>query len=547
MAQSKRKKKPFAQAKGLKKQSKKFEKESYPELSKIKDSFQDLLKTYDSFMRVQDSLTLVAIIVDNQANVISWNKTAERVTGYSREEVIGHSKAWEWLYPDPEYRKYIFELGTRIIQEGIVNRETIIVAKDGKKKNISWHSNMLINEHGEMKGIVALGADVTEQRNVEEQIRLKEKMDGMARLAGLIAHDFNNTFSIIQGYVELALEQMDYNDPTRGDLLEIVGAIEQGSALTSQLLAFSKRQIINPISLDLNLLIRQMSQVLKRTLGEQIEVVANLSEEIPTINADPNQIQQMILNLAVNAHEAMPKSGKFTISTSLSKIEYSRSRVQPFVEPGDYVLLSASDTGPGISPEVKEKIFEPFFTTKEGKLGFGLSTVYGIVNQHNGYIWIDSEPKKGTTFRIYLPISGKPAEFSRPKKPVLELPKGQESILLVEDNDQMRALAVRILRNLGYTVIETNNPKEALQILLQYPDPVHLLLTDVDLPLMTGAELAEQVLKIRPDLKTLYFSGYSIDYLVDKKMLKPGSPLLAKPFSMRSLSQKVREVLDQKK
>jgi len=506
-----------------------------------------MLKVYDSFAKAQDSLTCWASIVDTQAKVISWNKTAEKISGYSREEVLGHSGIWERLYPDPEYRAYIFSEGMEIIKEGIINRETMIVAKDGKKKNISWHSNYLVDESGKVKGVVALGADVTEQREIEEQVQLKQKMDGLARLAGNIAHDFNNIFSIIQGYVELSLERMDYSDPGREDLLEIVDAVERGSGLTNQLLAFSKHQMMEPIALDLNKIVREMNQLIKRTLGEKIELTQNLAPELPTIQADPSQIQQVILNLAMNAREAMPEAGKFTVSTSLAKIGYPQIRARPFVSPGEYILLAISDTGPGVSPELKEKIFEPFLSTKAGKVGLGLSSVYGIISQHNGYIWVESEPGKGTAFKIFLPTSGKPAEIPRPKKTALDLPKGSEVILLVEDDDHMRALAVRILRNLGYTVIESNHPKEALQILEQYPEPVQLLLTDVEMPEMNGAELADQALKIRTGLKVLYFSGYSLAYLLDKKILKPDSPLLAKPFSMRSISQKVREILNKKK
>ncbi len=508
----------------------------------------DLLKRYDSMTKIHDRLSCWVNVLDEKGNVISWNKAAEQISGYQRQEVLGHGKIWEWLYPDPQYHKEVFSKAMEIIRgKSVQNLETTIVTKDGRKRIISWQSNNLVDDKGRVKGSVALGADVTDQKAMDEQTRLQEKMEGMARLSGNIAHTFNNTFSIIQGYVELVLERMDYNAPGREDLLEIVEAVERGSALTNQLLAFSKHQILEPISIDLNQIISAMGQVLHRALGDKIQLIQNLDPRLPTIQADPNQIQQVILNLALNAREEMPEGGKFSLSTALSQIEYAHIRAHPFVSPGEYILLTASDSGQGISPRLKEIIFEPFLTTRADRAGLLLSTVYGIVNQHNGYIWVESESGKGTAYLVYLPVSGKPAQMPAPKKDGPELPKGSEAILLVEDDDYMRTLAVRVLRNLGYTVIESGNPIEALQILKQYPKPVNLLLSDVEMPQMNGAQLAEQSLKIRPNLKVLYFSGYSLAYLVDKKILKPDSPLLAKPFSLRSLSQKVREILNKKK
>jgi len=518
-------------------------------LTQAKKSTLKLIRKYDSYSKIQDSLSCIAILVDNQARILSWNRVAEKVLGYKRKEVLGNNKIWEWLYPEPAYREEIFKKGEELIRsQELANYESTVVTRDGSKKVISWHGNQLKDESGRVRAVLALGSDVTEQKRIEEQVRLKEKMDGLARLAGRIAHDFNNTLSIIRGYVDLILEQVDLDASFREDLLEIADAIERGSAYTNQLLTFSRNQFLEPIILDLNKSIREMTQAIKRTLADKIELILILSKNLPTIKADPRQIQQVILNLALNAREAMPEGGKFTIATSIAKIEYSPAGSSPlaFMSPGDYVVLSVSDTGPGLEPELKERLFEPFITTKWRKTGFGLAEVYGIVTQHNGHIQVESGPGKGTIFQIYLPVSGKPVEVKKPKPVGIELPRGKESILLVEDDDNMRSLAVRILRNLGYRVIETNNPGEALQILEQYPEPIDLLLTDVEMPVMTGAQLAEKALKLKPYLKVLYFSGYSMDYLLDKKILQPCSSLVAKPFSIRSLSQKVREILNKK-
>ncbi len=514
--------------------------------TELAKALKELSLAYDSYKTIIDNAVIWIDLLDEKGNVVFWNRAAERISGYSREEVLGHNKIWEWLYPDKEYREEIFAKAMAIIRGEVVeNLETVITTKDGRKRVIWWHSNNLQDEKGKIIGSIALGADVTELKKIEEQLRLANKMQGLGRLAGGIAHDFNNILSIVKGYTDLILENIPYDSPVREDLLEISEASERGAQLTRQLLAFSKRQTLEKISLDLNETITSMERMLRRILGEDINLVLNLEEELPPVNADPSQIEQVIFNLVINAREAMPGGGTLTISTSLTRIDYSYIREHPYAKPGDYVLLAVSDTGVGMSPEVRERIFEPFFSTKPEGVGFGLSMVYGIVNQHNGYIWVYSEPELGTTFKVYLPPSGEPAEKRKPREESLEIPAGNEAIILMEDERAVRALGVRILRQLGYRVFEAQEPEDALLILEKYPEEINLLITDVIMPRINGVELAEKARKIRPELKVLFISGYPMEQINNHGILKLEENLLEKPFSARSLAQKVRKILDQ--
>jgi CheY-like chemotaxis protein len=322
--------------------------------------------------------------------------------------------------------------------------------------------------------------------------------------------------------------------------------MDRGAKLTNQLLAFSKRQLIEPISYDINRSIKDMSRVFKRAVGDDVNLVLNLGENVPPVKADPVHIEQCLLNLVMNAREAMSGFGTLAISTSVAKIGASYITTQGVIAPGDYVLISVADTGKGMNMEVKNRIFEPFFSTREGAAGLGLASVYGIISQHNGYIWGDSEPKQGTTFNIYMPISKEPAEQPRQKETKMEMPLGTESILLVEDDIHLLALSARILRRLGYTVFEAANPSEALLILEKYPAPLQLLLTDIMMPKMNGIELSKRALSFKPDLKVLYVTGHPLTDLTDEAPPEHAANLLIKPFKARALAQKVREILDHK-
>jgi signal transduction histidine kinase/CheY-like chemotaxis protein len=385
-----------------------------------------------------------------------------------------------------------------------------------------------------------------EKAALKEQFRQSQKMEAIGRLAGGIAHDFNNLLTVIKGYSELSLIKLKEGDPLKGNIEEIHRASQRAANLTRQLLAFSRRQILEMKVLDLNTILKDLDKMLRRVIGEDIELVTLFAEGIGRIRADPGQIEQMILNLTVNARDAMPNGGKLTIETSNIELDENYVRSHIAVKPGLYVMLSVSDTGVGMTPEVKERVFEPFFTTKEkGKgTGLGLSTVYGIVKQSGGNIWVYSEPGHGTTFKIYLPwVEEKADALHRRDDPDI-LPRGSETVLLVEDDLSVRGLAVRVLRENGYNLLEAANGNEALRMAQEYAGEIHLLLTDVVMPQMGGKELADRIKPLRPDIKVLFTSGYTDNAIVHHGVLEPGTNFLQKPFSPASLAHKVREVLD---
>jgi len=382
---------------------------------------------------------------------------------------------------------------------------------------------------------------------LQEQLRQSQKMEAVGQLAGGIAHDFNNLLTIIKGYSQLSLLDLKENDPLWGNIQEIQKATHRATDLTRQLLAFSRRQILDLKVLDLNTLLKDLDKMLRRIIGEDIELTNLLTENLGRVKIDPGQFEQMILNLAVNARDAMPSGGKLTIETANVELDEEYARTHISVTPGPYVRLSVSDTGVGIPMEVKEKVFEPFFTTKEkGKgTGLGLSTVYGIVKQSGGNIWVYSEPGYGTTFKIYLPRVEEDLDTLHGRDETDSLPRGSETVLLVEDEPSVRDLAHRLLNQQGYKVLEAANGKEALRVVLEHiGEKIHLLLTDVVMPRMGGKELADQLKILRPDIKVLYASGYTDNAIVHHGVLERGTNFLQKPFSPKALSQKVREVLD---
>jgi two-component system cell cycle sensor histidine kinase/response regulator CckA len=390
--------------------------------------------------------------------------------------------------------------------------------------------------------------DVTERRALEQQLRQSQKMEAVGRLAGGIAHDFNNLLMVISGYSEFLLDRLGPEPALRAPAQEIASAAGRATSLTRQLLAFSRKQMLAPKILDLNGVVTENLKMLTRVIGEDIDLVMVPAPGLGTVRADAGQIEQVIMNLAVNARDAMPSGGKLTIETSNVTLDEEHARFHPPLTPGNYVLLAISDTGAGMDSETQSRIFEPFFTTKGTKgTGLGLSTVYGIVKQSGGYIWVYSEQGKGTTFKIYLPRVADavetPVKISVPSESVAVEP-GTETILLVEDEANLRYLARQFLEKQGYRVIDAADGAVAMQIAVAHEGVIHLLLTDVIMPGMNGRELAQRISEIRPNVKVLYMSGYTENVIGRNGTLDAGVRLLQKPFTLRDLKSKVREVLD---
>ena len=398
---------------------------------------------------------------------------------------------------------------------------------------------------GTRRGRLTALRDITEKRQLEEQVRQAQKMEAVGRLAGGVAHDFNNLLTVITSCAELVLMDTAEGDPRRENVEEIRKASQAAAGLTGQLLAFSRQQVIEPKLVTIEEVVAMADKMLQRLIGEDVELVAVLNEDPVTVKIDPGQLEQVIMNLAVNARDAMPDGGKLTLETSAVELDEADARTHWPATAGRFALLAVSDTGVGMTEQTRARIFEPFFTTKEiGKgTGLGLATVYGIVKQSGGFIWVYSEPGQGTTFKIYLPRVNEAPTASQ-KAPTATSLHGTETILLTEDSPALRAAARQILERYGYTVLEVPSSKEALTLAHSRPGPIHLLLTDVVMPGMSGRELAERFTAKRPEVKVLYMSGYTDDAVVRHGVLRPGTAYLQKPFTPETLGHKVREALD---
>jgi two-component system cell cycle sensor histidine kinase/response regulator CckA len=386
--------------------------------------------------------------------------------------------------------------------------------------------------------------DIDERHRLEERVHQGQKMDAIGQLAGGVAHDFNNLLSIILSYTSMLINDLREGDPIRADLEQIRHAGERASQLTRQLLAFGRKQMLKPQVLDLGQVVLGMEKMLRRLLGEDIELSLLLSRSLGKVLADASQMEQVIMNLAVNARDAMPRGGKLSIETANVEIDASYAETRHDVDPGIYVMLAITDTGAGMDVETRQRAFEPFFTTKDKGNGLGLSTVFGIVKQSRGHIWVYSEQGRGTTFKVFLARTDERAPALSSKASVPSTMHGSETILLVEDEDAVRTVTCSILRRQGYNVLEAQNGGEAFLVCEKYPGTIHLLITDVVMPRMSGRELAERVSPLRPTMRVMYVSGYTQTAIVHHGVLDSGIHFLQKPITPDALSAKVREVLD---
>jgi PAS domain S-box-containing protein len=485
---------------------------------------------------------------------LEWFGNIDERLGYNPGEFPRTLDAWEKIIHPDEHDRVMTALDQHLKMHKPYMEEYRVQRKDGTFCYWTDRGTAFWDEKGNPFKMIGACEDITERKRAEEentvlqeQLRQSQKMEAVGRLGGGIAHDFNNLLTIIKGYSQLSLLDLKESDPLWGNIQEIQKATQRATDLTRQLLAFSRRQILDLKVLDLNILLRELDKMLRRIIGEDIELVTLLSGDLGRVKIDPGQIEQVILNLAVNSRDAMPSGGKLTIETANVVLDEEYAHAHVAVIPGHYVRLSISDTGVGMPRELKEKVFEPFFTTKEkGKgTGLGLSMVYGIVKQIGGNIWVYSEPGHGTTFKIYLPRVEEQLDTFHALDETDYSPRGSETVLLVEDEQEVRLLAHRLLSQQGYRVLEATNGVEALHVAQEHGgEKIHLLLTDVVMPQMGGKELADQLKIFRPDVKVLYTSGYTDDAIVHHGVLEPGTHFLQKPFSPKTLSHKVREVLD---
>ncbi len=488
--------------------------------------------------------TVEAVIITDINGIIQYvNPAFEQITGYDRDEAIGQTP--RILKSGRHDEKFYSEMWETLSAGGVWTGRVTNQKKDETVFEAEAVISPIRNAEGRTVSYVEVCRDVTREVQLEDQLRQSQKMESVGRLAGGIAHDFNNLLTSILGFSHLIMDSLEEGSPIRADVNEIVHAGERAAKLTRQLLAFGRKQIMQVRPLDINEVVVDMDQLLRRTLGEDVELVTVLGEQMDAIEADQGLLEQVVMNLAVNARDAMPKGGKLTIATTNISLDEKFCQDRVGIDPGKYVQLTVSDIGGGMQESVREHAFEPFYTTKEKDkgTGLGLSTVYGIVKQCKGHVELSSEVGVGTEVRIYLPSVERPAE-SLERKFSSELPHGSETILVVEDEDTVRHLTVRMLKALGYHVLEARHGGEALLICERYKDIIHLVLTDVVMPHVGGHELMLRLHNIRENFKILYISGFTDDRILSHGIDGQEAPLLLKPYTNAALAQKVRSVLD---
>jgi PAS domain S-box-containing protein len=485
---------------------------------------------------------------DLNGKIVDANEAFSSMLGFTREELLSSHVCWDTLTP-PEYREADRLVVERLMTTGVAPPfEKQFFRKDGSRVSVLIGIVTLVAESGETEATTFV-LDISEQKKLERQLRQAQKMEAVGQLAGGIAHDFNNLLGVIIGYSEILELKLGPDDPLRSKADQIKEAGKRAAALTRQLLAFSRKQVLEPKVLDLNTIVADTLGMLQRLIGEDIELVADVARELGRVKADRGQIEQVIMNLAVNARDAMPCGGKLTISTANVQIDAAFRRQHPGAVMGPCVMLSVTDTGCGMDEETQSHVFEPFFTTKaEGKgTGLGLATVYGVVKQTNGYISVDSVVGQGTSFNVYLPrIEEAMAAMTSSKDSTEEAP-GSETILLVEDAKTLRDLTRELLEANGYTVLDAANGPDAIRIAEEHHSPIHILLTDVVMPGMDGRALADRITRICAGIKVVYMSGYTDDFIVHLGVLDSGVTLIQKPFTREGLLEKVREILGTRK
>lgn len=489
-----------------------------------------------------DAVGSLVVVLDREGRIVNFNRACEVLTGYAFEEVIGRT-VWE-LFLLPEEVGKVRAVFERLSAGQFPSQhENYWLTRSGERRLIVWSNTVLLDESGHVEYVIGTGIDVTERRALEQQLRQAQKMEALGRLAGGIVHDFNNLLTIISGYAQMMLDDLAAGSSLPGPAEEILKAAGTAAELTRRLLTFSRKQPTHTRLVDVNAVVQAMERMLRRLLGEDIELVTLLSPGLDRVRADPAQIEQVLLNLVVNAREAMPGGGRIVLETARVDLDAEYARTHLGALTGPHVVLSVSDTGRGMEPEVVRQIFDPFFTTKEKGTGLGLSTVYGIVQQYGGRVMVYSEPGLGTTFKVYLPVAEQELAGEQALSARVSAPGGGETILVAEDQPELRRLIVETLKRAGYRVLEASDPEEAMEVCRRHPGPVDLLLTDVVMPGMSGQEVARQLSGLRSQMRVLYMSGYADKAIVRNGILKQEEPFLEKPFSKEALLAKLREVL----
>lgn len=517
-------------------------------LNEYRILYEESKRAQELYRSLLDSSPDAVVVYDLEGRVQYVNNSFTDIFGWKLEELKGRHIDY---VPESEHEARISHT-SRILQQGTPLRgfHTRRYTKDGRLLDVSMSAVRYHDHEGRPAGILVVASDITERVRLEEQLRQAAKMEAIGLLAGGVAHDFNNLLTAIMGYADMLMRETSVSGLQQEKLSQISLAAQRAAGLTKQLLAFSRKQVMDLSVIDLNSVLANIGDMLKRLIGEDIRLNTVLDPDIGSVKADPGLIEQVLMNLAVNARDAMPGGGNLTIQTANVCLDedYVRAHADAGIQAGDYVMFAVNDTGTGMDADTRSRIFDPFFTTKGNEVGtgLGLSTVYGIVKQHGGHVEVYSEPELGTSFKVYLArVQGQVDTCSRGaiSGPV---PRGVETVMVVEDEEALRDLACEVLAMLGYDVIKASSPETALAIARDHDGPIHLLLTDVVLPQMDGRTLFEKLAQTRPDTKVLYVSGYTENFIVHHGVLDPGIDFLPKPFTVEALAHKIRDVLDEK-
>ena len=513
------------------------------DLTDRKQAEEELRESETRFRSLFEAAREFIEILDGNGCILEANPAVVQSLGYAHHELIGRN-VMDFFTPDSRGRFSQHSPG--LAAQGACNGEVELVAKDGRILVVDCSGSVILDAQGHPKYLVLVQHDLSEHKRLEQQLRQAVKMEAIGRLAGGVAHDFNNLLTAIMGYSSMLVEQLPADSEHVSKLVQIDRASKRAAALTQQLLAFSRKQVLDMSVVDINRVIRDVGEMLGRLIGEDIELLLIEDPGLGKVHGDPGQLEQIVVNLAVNARDAMVHGGELTIETSNAFLDEDYARFHPEVTVGRYAMIGVSDSGVGMDAETCSRIFDPFFTTKEKGFGtgLGLSTVYGIVKQHQGHISVYSEPGMGTTFKIYLPLVDEPSNQVSRSSTAAGQVRGTETILIVEDEEIVRNLAGEALEMLGYLVLKARDPGEALVTCEQHEGKIHLLLTDIMLPKMDGRALSEKLTALRPEMVVIYMSGYTDDAVVRQGLLDHGNHFLQKPFTMDSLAMKVRGVLD---
>ncbi|HEV2299625.1 MAG TPA: PAS domain S-box protein [Candidatus Acidoferrales bacterium] len=502
-----------------------------------------LIEREELFRLISENAADMIAVVDVNGNRLYNSPAYEKFLGYTPEE-LRRTSPYDQIHEDDKQK--VSEAAQEAKETGSGRRvEYRIRHKNGQWRILESTASAVRNFRGEVEKLVIVNREITERKQLEQQLFLSQKLEAVGRLSGGIAHDFNNLLGVIIGYSQVLQQTIGVKDELREPVDEILKAGERAASLTKQLLAFSRKQVLEPKVLNLNAVVSDVEKMLRRLIGENIELNITLDHSLGNVKADPSQVEQVILNLAVNARDAMPNGGKLAIRTSNALLDEKECERYRYVVPGEYILLEVRDTGCGMDEETQSHIFEPFFTTKESGrgTGLGLATVYGIIKQSGGFIWVDSSPNNGASFRIYLPQVEE--ALAAPQK--IETAPAQvlatQTILLVEDEHSLRKLTQKILQEVGYKVLEAKDASQAMEVASGLNDDIHLLLTDIIMPGLSGRVLAEKLSPVRPKMKVLFMSGYTDGEIAPQGVLDPKMTILRKPFKWEELTRTVRQVL----